>query len=431
VVLSRSETVIPFDAETYLRLLGERLLLDQNQQHGHHRSPLDLPAAALVAAGAIDRGHALRVIDDHTTALGLRVGERGFPHFGPPAGRRRRERLTPGQTVLLDQEIAVEDGLLWLRDLAIMPAGGGTIRFRWRSNAVRSATGRSRSGGGGGFPWGSTPLIITDDEGNRPAVSSGSGSGSGSQWDGELRLDRFSPSTTWLEIDGTQIALDRRVAPSETWIEPIEDLDPVERFLRRRLEVPEMPFHEPVELTPAMDALRAAGALAGREQLTDELEAISAQLPGRQGRHRQTNNAPAVAGGRLPEPWWSLLARVGRNDGRSWTRVLSALTPKFDEMQVAFRSVTSDSAGFEAEFQTAPNVLHTHALDELPVAWSARDDRQNHYLGEPNGWSGGNKSASGTMRYWPALDPRAKRLELVISAQKQRAIVVIPLDDGS
>jgi hypothetical protein len=32
------------------------------------------------------------------------------------------------------------------------------------------------------------------------------------------------------------------------------------------------------------------------------------------------------------------------------------------------------------------------------------------------------------MRYWPSLDPRAKLLELIVSAQQQRAIVEIPLD---
>ncbi len=37
--------------------------------------------------------------------------------------------------------------------------------------------------------------------------------------------------------------------------------------------------------------------------------------------------------------------------------------------------------GFELELEVAPNVLAAGALDELPVAWWARDDRENHYLG--------------------------------------------------
>lgn len=43
-----------FNAEIYLRLLGERLLDDPDQQHQHPLSPLEGPAAALVAASTID-----------------------------------------------------------------------------------------------------------------------------------------------------------------------------------------------------------------------------------------------------------------------------------------------------------------------------------------------------------------------------------------
>jgi hypothetical protein len=423
--------MVAFDAETYLRLLGERLLQDRDPQRGHRRSPLDLPAAALVTAGAIGRRCALRVIDDHTTALRIRAGERGFPHFGPPPGRRTRGRLTQRQTMVIDHELVFGDGLLHLRDLAIMAAGGATLRFRWRSDAARTRGGHSRMfGHGGPFPWGATTPVIVDDQGNRPTVSSGSGSGSDSQWDGELTLDgTLSPTTSWLEIDGgTRVTLDRRVAPSQTRIEPIEDRDIVDRFLWRQLAVPHMPMGQPVELEPAIDALRAAGALAGRERLIDELEAVAAQLPGRHGRPRSSSGAPSAGGRRVPEPWRSLLGRVGRDDGPTWTRVLGTVTPPFDGLQVAFRSVTSDRAGFDAEFEVAPNVLHGPALGELPIAWSARDDRGNRYLGAPNGWGGSDESASGTMRFWPALDPRAKHLELVVSAQQRRAIVEIPLD---
>jgi hypothetical protein len=427
--------MVAFDAETYLRLLGERLLQDRDPQRNHRRSPLDLPAAALVVAGAIDRRHAQRVIDDHTTALRLRAGERGFPHFGSPAGRRKPGRLTPRQTMIVNHEIAFGDGLLLFRDLAIMSTGGGSLRFRWRSNAARTGGGHSRmigSGGGGAFPWGATAPVIADDQGNRPTVSSGSGGGSDSQWDGELTLDTtLSPTTTWLEIAGVRVPFDRQVIPSKTWIEPLEDGDPVEQFLRRRLAVADMPFGEPVELDSALDALRAAGRLAGRERLVDELEAVAPQLPGRHGRPRPHSGTPRANARRVPEPWRSLLARVGRTDGPSWTRVLGALTPPFDGIQAAFRSIISDSDGFEAEFEVAPNVLHAHALGELPVAWSARDDRGNRYLGTPGSWGGSNESASGTMRFWPALDPRATRVELVVSAQTQQAIVEIPLDTPS
>jgi hypothetical protein len=415
----------PFDAETYLRLLGERLLADREPHH--RRSPLDLPAAALVAAGAIGRNHAQRVINDHTAALRLRAGERGYPHFGPPATRRTTGRLAPRQTMTLNQELAFGDGLMFFRDLAVA-ADGATLRFRWRTDRPHSRG--HHMIGGAGHPWGSAaPPVIVDDEGNRPAVSSGSGGGDDSQWDGQLELaGALSPATKWLEIEGTRITLDRRIATSRSWIEPIEDEPPVARFLRRRLAVAEMPFGEPIELGPAIDALRAAGALAGQERLVGELEAVANRLPGRHGRARAGGPSSAR---RVPDPWRSLLARLGREDGPSFTLILGAVTPRFDGIQAAFRSVTSDATGFEAEFEVAPNVLHGQSLGELPVAWWARDDRGNRYLGAADGWGGGHQTATGTMRFWPALDPKATRLELVISAEQHRAVLAFGLADAA
>ncbi len=238
-------------------------------------------------------------------------------------------------------------------------------------------------------------------------------------------MGALSPTTAWLQIEGTRIELDRRIAASTTWVEPILEQGMIERFLWRRLAVAEMPFGHAVELAAAIEALKAAGVLTGEEALIGELEAVSAQLP---GRHRLLRGAqPGNAGGAIPEPWRSLVSRIGRSDGPSWTRVLGAVSPPFDDIQVAFHSISSDQDGFEAEFEVSPNVVHLSALDELPVAWWARDDRGNRHLGHPDGWGGGDESASGTMQFWPSLDPHATELQLVVSADQHQAVFAIPL----
>jgi len=418
-----------FDAETYLRLLGERLLLDRDPQQ-HRRSPLDLPASALVIAGLIEPDQAASVIEDHTAALTIRSGERGFPHFGPPRRRRDHGRLEPRETMLLNREIAFGDGLLLLRDLSIA-ASGATLRFRWRSDAAGRSRGHSRVAYGGGghmFPWGAAAPLIEDDQGNRPTVASGSGGGNDSQWDGELQLHgALSPTTAWLQIEGTRIDLDRRLTPSTTWVEPLSDEDVIERFLWRHLAVAEMPFGHTVELEPAIEALTAAGVLTANQPLIAELRQVGAQMPGRHGRHRGAQTRAARAAGTIPEPWRALLARVGRSDGPSWTHVLGAISEPFDGIQAAIHSISSDPDGFEAEFEISPNVLHPGALDELPVAWWARDDRGNRHLAHLNGWGGNDESASGTMRFWPSLDPSATELQLVVSAEQHQAVFSIPL----
>jgi hypothetical protein len=110
-----------------------------------------------------------------------------------------------------------------------------------------------------------------------------------------------------------------------------------------------------------------------------------------------------------------------------WRRILGAVSAPFDGIQVAFHAISSDQSGFEAEFAISPNVLHAGALDELPVAWWARDDCGNRHLGHPDSWGGSNDSASGTMRFWPALDPGATEVQLVVSADEHQAVIAIPL----
>lgn len=425
--------MVAFDAEIYLRLFGERLLDDPDQQHPRHRSPLLASplrgaAAALVVAGSIGTDRAWRVIDDYATATRIRAREPGFVHFGPPSRRRKTGGLMPRQTLVIDHEIPFGRGQLLLRDLAIT-ANGGTLRYRWRLDARGSSQLVHLFERPGGFPWAGTAPEIVDSDGNRPAVRKGSGGGDGeNRWDGELELrGTIAPEAGWLEIDGTRVALERRAARWEVSIEALEDQGPVERFLWRRLAVADMPSGLTTDLEPLIGALVAAGALDERSRLVKDLRGVAARMPGRPLRQRP---APVRSTRGLVEPWRSLLRRLGRDDGPEWTLVVDALTPPCDGVQFAAHWITSDLAGFEVEFEVAPNVLGAGALDELPVAWWARDDRENHYLGAPTGWYASDDGAQGTMRYWPALDPRAKRLDLLVCVEMHQAVVSISLQEG-
>jgi hypothetical protein len=101
-----------------------------------------------------------------------------------------------------------------------------------------------------------------------------------------------------------------------------------------------------------------------------------------------------------------------------------------DGVRFAAQLITSDLAGFEVAFEMAPNLRGRGALDELPVAFWARDDRGNHYLGAPTEWSGSDDIVRGTMRYWPALDPRANHVDLLVCVESHQAIVSISLPEG-
>ncbi len=139
--------MVAFDAEVYLRRLGERLLDDPGQQQPGHWSALRGAAAALVGAGAISADRAWRVIDDYATATRIRSGKPGFIHFGPPLRRRTAGSLMPRQTRVIDQEIPVGQGQLLLRDLAITADGNAALPPASRRSGLRPCRKPVRSAG--------------------------------------------------------------------------------------------------------------------------------------------------------------------------------------------------------------------------------------------------------------------------------------------
>jgi hypothetical protein len=420
--------MVAFDADVYLRRLGERLLDDPDQQQPGHWSALRGAAAALVGAGAIAADRAWRVIDDYATATRIRSGKPSFVHFDAPLRRHEAGSLPRRQFRVIDQEIPAGEVQVLVRDLAIT-ADGGTLRYRRYLDAPGpSHVGRlfRRSGG---FPWNVTPPEIIDSDGHRPTVRFGDGGRDGEgHVDGELELHgTIAPEAAWLEIDGTRVDLHRRTAHWEVGLEALEDQSPLERFLWRHLAVADLPSGLTTDLEPLIQALVAAGALEEGSLLLQDLLAVAARMPRRPLHQRRL---PGASTRGLVEPWETLLDRLGSDDGPEWTLVLGAVAPSSDGVQFAANAITSDLAGFEVEFDVAPNVLGVSALDELPVAWCARDDLENHYLGIPTGGGVRGDSAQGTMRYWPALDPRAKRLDLLMCVESHQAVVSVSLPES-
>lgn len=426
--LARWAPMSPFDAEVYLRRLGERLLDDADQQQPGHRSALRGAAAALVGAGAIAADQAWRVIDDYATATHIRSRKPGFVHSDRQLRRREADGLMPRQFRVIDQEIRVGEHQVLVRDLAIT-ADGSTLQYRRYLDAPGSVAWLVRRPGG--FPWNVTPPVIIDSDGHRPAVRFGDGGRDGEGYaDGELQLrGTIAPEAAWLEIDGTRVDLHGHTARWEVGIEALEDQSPVQRFLWRHLAAAGLRSGVTTDLEPLIQALIAAGSLEDGSLLLGDLRAVTARMPRRPLHQRRITRASAPG---VVKPWGSLLDREGADDGPEWTLVLGAVAPSCDGVQFAANSITSDLAGFKIEFEVTPNVIGVSALDELPVAWWARDELENRYLGVPTLWGGCEDDRSqGTMRYWPALDPRATRLDLLMCVESHQAVVSVSLPEGS
>jgi hypothetical protein len=421
--------MVAFDAEVYLRRLGERLLDDRDQQQPGQSSALRGAAAALVGVGAIAADQAWRVIDDYATATHIRSGKPGFVSFGPPLRRHEAGRLMARRFRVIDQEISGGGDQVLVRDLAIT-ADGGTLRYRRYLGAPGSGQVSRMARRPGGFLWNHTPPDIIDSDGNRPAVRFGDGGRDGERYvDGELEFQgTISPEAEWLEIDGTRVDLRGRTAHWEVGIEALEDQSPVERFLWRHLAVTDSRSGVTTDLEPMIQALVAAGALEEGSLLVQDLRAVTGRMPRRPLHQRRITRASNPG---LVEPWGSLLDRRGADDGPEWTLVLGAVAPTCDGVQFAANSIESDLDGFEVEFDIAPNMRGVGALDELPVAWWARDDLENPYLGIPTGGGVRGDSAQGTLRFWPALDPRAKGLDLLMCVESHQAVISVSLPEIS
>jgi hypothetical protein len=133
----------------------------------------------------------------------------------------------------------------------------------------------------------------------------------------------------------------------------------------------------------------------------------------------------------MPEPWNSLLARQGRRDGPEGSIVLGAVTPAFDGFSVAVLDVESDVKGFKVDVEVAPGVGHRMPFDwsvqPRQLAWWAKDDRGNHYLGRRGNWTYADGNGSGPIGFRPAIDPRATRLALMPTGETTRAVISFPL----
>lgn len=100
-------------------------------------------------------------------------------------------------------------------------------------------------------------------------------------------------------------------------------------------------------------------------------------------------------------------------------------------MTAAIVALTSRDEHFGIRVELAPGVHNGLPWRDLPdqqyLTWWAADNRDNYYLGEPGSWSPGDDRCGGAIGFWPALDPRAARIDLMPTATSARAVIRVPL----
>jgi hypothetical protein len=413
-----------FDAELYLRLMGERTVLaGPDPQRGDGTSPLTMAAQALVAVGCVDDATAVAVLEDYVLAGALRGDFMSLHSLSDDDDEETVpesvvEPLTPGRVVACDETIELAAGTLRVshvtlgRDVTTLAVDLrlATPRSHRRGHPMRS-----------GLP----SVTLADDRGTRTSAQL-SGGGSESHWEGHFHAEPgLHVDTAFIEVDGHRIELEGEIEPIEPWIEELPEQDPALRHLWQCV-TPEGHMHEQSAVEPAIDALVAAGVLTGDEPELADVRAVAGALP-----HGVMFGVQAANTNALPEPWRSVV-RGSRGRGPDGTVAVRAATPVFDGFAVAVSAVLSGEEGWSAEVEVAPGLEMFSPFAgprprSRPLTWWAADDRGHHYLGGIGGWSGGETGARGTIQFSSALDPKATYVDLLPTATTRRAVIRVPL----
>jgi len=430
------------DAELYLRLTGERLLIEhRGDEGGPWESPLSAAAHALVAVGALPAAAARAIVNDYYLAQSCRSGEpSGFRHHQHRLAQRAAA-ATPGELgrfrplscgQLIEQpwgnlivDYIVLSGNSTVLHVTMRPSAALGGRFGRVSRAALRH-GVRPSGPASHLAVAGVPgqLTLTDDQGT--SVTAGfSGGGTDTEWTGEFEArPGLAPEARWIEVLGQRIELADDLGPGvAVWAEPAAEQHLGRRYLQTRLAML-LSAHEDAPLDTTIGALVAAGALAADDPAIAEARAVLRQ-------HAQGGQRGAGAQ-RLAEPWRSLLAARGRGPAPHGRVMVGAATPRFDGVTVAVLAVRSTGEELTADVALAPGLPHWHEglsqVGQPMLIWWAADDVGGYYLGQPGNWQSSDERAGGTVEFWPALDAAATRLDIMPTTLAERAVIRIPLN---
>ena len=407
-----------FDAERYLRLVGERWVPDGKD--GPPWNPaLAAAGAALVAVGAMTNSAAQAVIDEYYQAMVPGAGHR-YLMSRHAAGRVAAVPPDIGQLRVVPCERVIDQ-----------PWGRLTVHYVAFTDHATTLRVTLQPGQSHGDPCNLPPA-----EAERPRVTDDHGTTATAEFGGELRhgdptwrgqyqvRPLLAANAAWTELFGERVELTGTPAGIEVWSEPMPAQDPAVRHLWERTATLN-DFHDPhLALDATIGALVAAGALHADDPVIADAQAVLGVL-------RPPSASPAEEPSDLPEPWRSLLARWGRTGGPVGMVTVGAVTPPFDGVTAAVVALESHDEHFGIKVELVPGVRTGLPYCDLPdqqhLTWWAADDLGNHYLAEQGSWHAGGDRCGGAIGFWPALDAQAHSIDLMPTATTARAVIRVPL----
>jgi hypothetical protein len=413
----------PVDAETYLRLACEEILLSSDNQNRQDFSLVAAIGRGFVASGQLRDELVRSVIEEYLTALALRAHRRFFRRAHNPG--TPRTTLSAQRVVVGDFEVAgsaarlVIQRIVFADDSTHMDAvgvgappgnGSGSMRAGWLLGSGRRPTAHSPA------------LKFGDDQGVSASASIGSWGSNGGSWHGSFTTDvPLSPATAWIEVDGVRLALPAPAPPPEVHRETVEPLEGLRGMLHHEIIAGRSRHSDNAAPEAVLDALAATGALAPDDLLAREAKDIMSAL------------ASGRATTKMAEPWKALLRRFPKTDGPVGDVPIGAAVD-LAGCSIRFDSLHTDESSFSVRLAVSPGypLLHHHfpglAIELSPIEWWAEDDRHNNYLGAGDGGGGSSDIAEGAIAFGAPLDPQARELRLLPTAGNERVVVKIRLD---
>ena len=267
-----------------------------------------------------------------------------------------------------------------------------------------------------------------------------SGGGGDGKWDGRLHLMPAPPvGVRWLDMTLPGAPVVR--VPTDT---PPADLrvttQPVTTTAANRL-VDAQTAHLMLASTSEAQALLTdedtygsfgiAADLLGAGVLTTNSESLR-RLAGAAARFGVPLPVPlaAIEPASLPASWLSLRARVDREEGPTGIIAVAAVLPQVDGTQCVIGELVSDadSATMQVHARGWPESRHHGGLRVDRFDWTARDDLGGWYLLGYGGWSSSDGDADLDLQFTPALDPRARALDITLTGPTTQVTVTVPLD---
>ncbi|HEY3941273.1 MAG TPA: hypothetical protein VGL60_02200 [Acidimicrobiales bacterium] len=409
-----------FDSELYLRLAGERAVLDPAAQQGPAGLTLSEIAGALAAIGAIDGGVARQIVADYHQALALR-GLGHLPTFPPRPSPASRPAVPLVAARVARCECTFErQGIEVTTQYACLTPDAASVAVILReitSGALLGSPGR---------PPGLLPFTVrlADDRG-AASLANFSGGGFRSSYHGELTTTQpLALDTRSIEIDGHRVDLCDQPALPPVRVEELRCSNPAERYLWSRMSAGRHGPHGgpvPPQIDIAIDTLVAAGALSRDDPLIDELRAVLGAFSA------QPLTTP------VRQPWQSLLHSQHRRSSRSCIVPLGIVTPALSGLTICFDALVITGGDVEAHVRTSSSENRggqpPEPREAPQVGWWAADELGNHYLGAATRVSRGSGGFRGVISLWPSLDDRAETLRLLPTVNAERAVIEVPLSD--